>query len=365
MKLSALVFAAFSTLLVFSCCKKDDDPVPTPEPGNFPSKLEEKTFISDALVGNFFGDPADRRLLVYTPKDYDPDGTRKYPVVYLLHGLPLGDSTFVNPALWTKYAPTEHPDFPAEGFQVWMDSMIARKAIDPMLVVMPDAGTKYGFCFYTNSILQGNYEDFIAYDLVKYMDTHYKTIAAPAGRAVVGHSQGGYGALRMGMYHPDVFGMIASLASIPYFEGLGGGTPYIIAENPNGMHGPLPQINSLTTITYGMSAAWSPNLNNPPYYVDLPFNYPSGSIRQDVWNSWFKYDPYTLLDSRAYSLKSLKGFYMDAGTSDAWKPLSDVYHNGLTTRAIPHKYVIYNGGHHDRMFLQIEGALRFCSDLME
>lgn len=335
-------------------CKDEDPPVP-----NNPSKLEERTFTSLALSGNFFGDPAERKALVYTPPGYDPNGSKTYPVVYLLHGMPFGDSSFVDPKLWANMY--EKPDFPAQGFRLWVDSLITAQAIDPMLIVIPDAKTKYGFCFYTNSVLQGNYEDFIAEDLVNYMDSHYQTIAKREGRVVIGHSQGGYGAVRMGLMRSETFSVVAAHVGILQIEGLFlPGNPFLIAENPGGFNGPSPE-KFLTTVTYGMAAAWSPNLSNPPWYVDLPVSYPSGETIPEVVNRWLDHDPYTLLPSRAENLRSLKGLYIDAGQNDPWKDLPAKFHQALIDHNVPHEFQTFNGGHFDHMFQQLEISLAYCS----
>lgn len=337
-------------------CKKDSV---TP---SIPSKLEEKTFHSPALADNLFGDPADREVLVYTPPGYDPNGSTTYPVVYLLHGMPFGDSSFVDPKLWAIMY--EKPDFPKQGFRLWMDSLIEAKVIQPMLIAMPDAKTAYGFCFYTNSILQGNYEDFIAEDLVNFMDSHYKTIANRNGRVVIGHSQGGYGAIRMGLMRSETFSVVAAHVGFLWFEGTLAGNPYLIAENPGGFNGPAPE-KFLTTVTYGAAAAWSPNLNNPPWFVDLPVEYPSGATIPEVFARWLQHDPYTLLETHADHLRSLKGIYVDAGLQDAWGDLAVTFHNGLTQHNVPHHFETFNGGHFSKMFQQLEASLAYCSDALK
>lgn len=360
MKPRTIVLFVLGSLLLTSLfsCEKNIQPTPT-----FESKLEERIFTSPALQNNFFGDPAERAMLVYTPKGYDPNGAQRYPVVYLLHGMPFGDSSFVDPRPWTFLPAADRPDFPQQGFKAWVDSLIATDLVHPTIIVMPDAKTKYSFCFYTNSVLQGNYEDFIAEDLVGYMDSHYKTIANRKGRAVIGHSQGGYGAIRMGLMRSDVFGIVASHVSIPFFNGLSSVMPFVVAENPSGMMGPSPD-KLLTTITYGMSAAWSPNLNNPPYYVDLAFEYPSGALVPEVWSRWLENDPYTLIDTHIAELNSLKGFYLDAGTADPWMDLTVTFHNKLVSKGIPHYYEPFGGGHFNKMFSRLQASLEYCTNIM-
>ena len=69
----------------------------------------------------------------------------------------------------------------------------------------PDAFTLHKGSMYSNSATTGDWERFVAEDLVAYMDGHYRTLASRASRGLAGHSMGGYGALRIGMKRPDVF----------------------------------------------------------------------------------------------------------------------------------------------------------------
>ena len=188
----------------------------------FKSKLQNRVLNSDALKDNFVDNSFTRKLQIYTPPGYKKNGTQQYPVVYLLHGFPFSEKTFIERDVWdewiTPYLFTqEYPDFPEEGFRLWVDNLIAEGTIEPMIIVMPNSGTvPYGFSFYTNSMLNGNFEDFIAHDLVNYMDNNYNTKADASGRAVIGHSQGGYAAFKFGMLHPDIFGTVASHSGLLY-----------------------------------------------------------------------------------------------------------------------------------------------------
>ena len=74
-----------------------------------------------------------------------------------------------------------------------------------MIVVMPNAYSKYGGSMYSSSVTTGDWEMYIAEDLVAYMDSHYRTIPERGSRGLAGHSMGGYGAVRIGMKRPDVF----------------------------------------------------------------------------------------------------------------------------------------------------------------
>ena len=363
--ISGLLFFA---ICLVSCNDDDDDPFdPIPPQSN----LEHVQFTSQALANNAIGNPTLRDMMVYTPEGYDPDGEQEYPVVYLLHGLPFSDSTYISIDEWDPWIDPNgvfktYPDFPQEGFRNWIDNLIETERIDPLIIVMPDAESAgFGFCFYTNSVLNGNFEDFIATDLVNFIDDRYKTLANNTGRAVIGHSQGGYGAIKLGMKHPDVFGVVAAHSPPLVFEGFKAFFPAIIAENPDGMNGPDPA-KFLTSSIYAFSAAWSPNLGNPPWMVDLPFEYPSGEIVENTWLRWLEHDPLTMLGTYGMDFASLNGIYFDAGLSDVfgfWQA-TDIFDQVLNTQGIDHTYQTYDGDHFDKMFSRLEISLIFCSEKM-
>jgi len=118
-----------------------------------------------------------------------------YPVVYLLHG--FGGS----PGEWLDAAAL--PDM--------LDRLIADGTIRPVIAVMPDAHRSW----YVDSARHGgpgDYETAIVRDLVGEIDARFPTRATPAGRAVMGVSMGGYGALRLAFEHPDLFGAVVALS---------------------------------------------------------------------------------------------------------------------------------------------------------
>ena len=340
------------------------------------SKLQNRAFVSESLTDNLFGNHFVRKMQVYTPPGYKKNGPEAYPVVYLLHGLPFTEKAYIDQSTWDPFVRPgeetwpfqEYPDFPQEGFRAWIDNLIESGKIEPMIIVMPNAASEegYGFSFYTNSPLNGNFEDFIVEDLVNYMDTHYNTIADPSGRAVVGHSQGGYAAFKLGMLHPNVFGTVASHSGLLLTDALFASGPLIMAENPDGFTGPHPD-KFLTSAMYAMSASWSPNLDNPPFYVDLPFAYPSGEVVLDVYMRWAAHDVYQLLDIYMDNFKSLNGIYLDVGLYDelgmnqAYPFLIDK----LNTNGVQYTYQTFEGGHFTDAFSRLEVSLGFISDTME
>ena len=172
MKKPIYLIALLVAILGFwSCENDDDDPV-------LVSKLEVKEFTSEALSNNPIGNPDVRKLQVYLPKGYDQSNAKKYPVVYLLHSLPFTEESFISPETWDPWiggaSPFQtFPDFPENGFKNWIDGLIDSGLIDPMIIVMPNAESMYGFSWYSNSELNGGFEDYIVNDLVCFIDSSY------------------------------------------------------------------------------------------------------------------------------------------------------------------------------------------------
>ena len=152
---------------------------------------------STALEGNPLGDSNVRNVSIYLPPSYR-EGQRRYPVLYLLPG--YGGS---NRAFQTKGA----VDVPAMA-----NKAFAHAPAGEFIIVIPDARNLYGGSFYTDSAAAGDWETFIVRELVKYVDSEYRTVRDPAARGIAGHSMGGYTALKQAMKHPDMFGAVYGLS---------------------------------------------------------------------------------------------------------------------------------------------------------
>jgi len=139
--------------------------------------VEKITVHGKSLEGNLEGDSADREVYVYLPPSYASSPRRRYPVVYLLHGYSLSAERWVQSI--------QRPDAP--------DRVFGSNAARDMILVSPDAQTVHNGSMYSSSVTTGDWETFIAVDLVDYIDSHYRTLAARASRGLAGHSMGGYG----------------------------------------------------------------------------------------------------------------------------------------------------------------------------
>lgn len=165
-------------VLSAACAKKETGQEPD-HPRLTPNvTLRDITFYSEALK-------RDMPYRVILPANLPAD--RKLPVVYLLHG---GGGGFRD---WSNY------------------SDVARFAESGLLLVMPEGGSSY----YTNAVdpPQDRYEDYVVQDLIADVESRFPVARGRTNRAIVGISMGGFGAVKIGLRHPDLFVFIGGLSS--------------------------------------------------------------------------------------------------------------------------------------------------------
>jgi enterochelin esterase-like enzyme len=153
-------------------------------------------------------------VIVFLPPGYYVSEHRRYPVLYLLHGFPGSPSQFIDVA----------------DLAVVSDTLIAAGRMQPMICVMPSGqiGSSLDSLLvdneWVNSARAGNaWATFVARDLVNEIDARYRTVESMRGRAIGGLSEGGYGALNLGLHHVGEFGMIEAWS------------PYYIADDSFGL----------------------------------------------------------------------------------------------------------------------------------
>jgi S-formylglutathione hydrolase FrmB len=317
----------------------------------FPTgQIVTDTITSQALKGNKLGDPDTRNITIYLPPGY-ASSNKLYPVIHLLHGFGGDERSLVGEV--------------GEELAVFLvDSMIESGLAKEMIIVMPNAKNKYGGSFYLNSELTGKYEDYMVYDLVNYIDDNYRTIRDRNARAIGGASMGGYGSITLAMKHPDIFSSVVSLSPPLGFEIIASEMfPEVIRENPDGMPDPGQKAEQYTEYVYALSAALSPNLDNPPFFLDLPFEYPSSGVIESVKQRWLVGDPLTMLSTYSQSLEGLKGIYIDVGDEDllGFKAAADAFHEELIKLGIDHEYNVYHGDHYALPVERFISALEFLS----
>jgi len=312
------------------------DPIQPPEV--FAGKYERVTVRGKSLEGNLAGDSIDRHVSVYLPPSYATDPKRRYPVLYLLHGFTDSDS---------RWFGQSGPHF--VNVQTAVDAA-AVAGVKDMIVVMPDAFTRYLGSMYSNSVVNGDWETFIASDLVKYMDGHYRTLPKRESRGLAGHSMGGYGALRIGMKHPDIFSVLYAMSPCCLLPTLAVDPATVAAAQAITTPEELNNADFMVKAMLASAAAWSPNPANAPSYFDLPLV--NGKPNGDVLMRWAANSPLVTLHQYVANLKSLRGLAVDAGSKDEIMGIYQsvqIIDKTLTDYGIKHEVATYDGGHVDHI----------------
>ncbi len=267
-----------------------------------------------ALEGNPLGDPSRRPVLVYLPPGYD-ESDRSWPAAYLLRGHTGQVDMWANRR---AMAPT---------FLEQVDSCFATGEVPGLIVVLVDGWTSWGGAQYLDTPAVGRYSTYLSGDVVGWVEERYRTVARPAGRAVVGHSSGGYGALANGLLRPDVWGGIASHAGDALFEccylpDLGTVARTLQTHHAGswdqwwadvGERGLLAKETDFALLNlWCMAACYSADDDGT---VNVPME-PDGRLRPDVWERWLAHDPVRMIPARADVARGWQAVWIDAGTRD-------------------------------------------------
>jgi enterochelin esterase-like enzyme len=314
--------------VAFSALAQVKTEVPPVVPGAKPVTVEHVKVHGAALEGNLEGNSADREVIIFLPPGYATATTRRYPVVYALHGYSIGA------AQWAQeiHVPQTIEGAFAQGAQ-------------EMIMVLPDSKTVHNGSMYSSSVTTGDFEQFIARDLVAYVDAHYRTLANRVSRGLAGHSMGGYGASRIGMKHPDVFGSLYIMS--PCCLSARGGGPANAANEKALEAVKVPEDSA--KLSFGQraqlasAAAWSPNPKKPPLYLDLPSE--NGVARPDVIAKWAANAPLAFVDQYVGNLRQYRAIAMDVGDQDGLRVDAGKLHDILDSYDIANTFEIYPGTH--------------------
>ena len=317
------------------------------------------TVHGDSLEGNLSGESPDREVSVYLPPSYDRDATRRYPVVYLLHGY------FLTNAYWVGGSGrVPSIDVPAA-----MDRDIASGSGREMILVMPNGNSQYDGSMYSSSVTSGDWESFIADDLVGYIDGHYRTVADRAGRGLAGHSMGGYGTIRIGMKRPDVFSSLYILSACCLMNNPAAFAQRRAANEDNADRsapsGDAANRNDASNreqatrnrgafgnVVKAEAAAWSPNPQNPPTYFDLPGG--EGPNAALVAAKWAANSPLAMIDQYIPNLRRYSAIGIDVGLQDGLMASNEQLADALAAYGIDHSFETYEGDHSNRIAERME-----------
>jgi S-formylglutathione hydrolase FrmB len=302
--------------------------VPPPVPGAKPVIVERIRVHGTALEGNLEGNAADRDVLVFLPPGYAKERSRRYPVVYALHGYSIGAE---------QWAQEIHvPQTIEGGF-----ALGAREVI----VVLPDSKTVHNGSMYSSSVTTGDFERFVAHDLVSYIDGHYRTIPDRTSRGLVGHSMGGYGAARIGMKHADVFGSLYIMSPCCLSSRGSGPANLEIEKALQSVKTPADSagLPFFARAQLATAAAWSPNPRNPPLFLDLPMK--DGVAQPDVLARWTANAPLAFVDQYVGNLRRYRAIAMDVGDEDGLRTDAGKLHDIFDKYGIANSFEIYQGTH--------------------
>jgi len=299
------------------------------------SQLVSRTIRSESIARNKVGTDPSRNLLVYLPAGYAASPSQRYPVIYFL------PNPFQAGYRW---------DFDHRNAQGLFDQAIAAGIIGKFILVAVDMNTPLGASWYVNSPATGNWEDFMTQEVVPYIDANFKTLANRNSRGIAGVFIGGYGAIRFGMRHPDIFGSVYAMHPVGTGSGVG-----VSAEIPkwdllvNAKTADDVRKDGRTMIFAGIFQAHLPNPAKPPLFIDLPARQEGGKVIIDaaamerMRNSFLLE---TMIPQYAENLKSLRGFKFDWTRRDT--NFDHVFANQAFTRklneyGIEHGAEEYNG----------------------
>lgn len=286
------------------------------------------TVKADVITSYFYSDSLgyDMYYEIVLPPSYESNPDSTYPSIYFLHGFGLDYS-------WYGSVVSVFEDMMASG------------EIRESILIKPDGFViPYLGSMYTNSDYNGQFEDYIVQDLISHIDGSYNTIDNSSYRAIMGHSMGGYGAVKLSIKFPELFQVAASHSGPVAIENvIPDLLPVLLAET--GILGYQPWNGTVSLFMYSASAAFSPDVDDWPYYVDLPVDY-YGNVIDEVWDLWLGHDALTLAQENLANIQSIR-FYMDCGDQDDY-----LFYNHSTSFSefldevnINHVYETYPGDH--------------------
>jgi len=231
---------------------------------------------------------------VVLPPSYDHEDTRRYPVLYFLHGLGDNEQMFVRSGGWSM-----------------TEDMWEHGKMGEFLIVTPEGDAS----FYINAHDgRHRYQDFFLNEFVPYIEHRYRIRAEHNSRGLAGISMGGYGALRFAFLHPELFRSVSAQS------------PALVDKMPA-----FTLRDQESTVRLRLLGEV---FGVPP---DQAF--------------WDRNSPLTL--AKTADLKGLK-IYLDCGSQDdyGFNVGTEELHKLLASRGIPQDFHIYPGGHNWAYFAE-------------
>lgn len=310
----------------------------TPGPAQETGSIERIKVPAPSLEGNLQGNATERDVVVYLPPGYATETERRYPVVYHLHGwLPGAEQ-------WSQMISLEQG----------ADNAIASGLAREMIVVLPDAQSTFGGAMYSTSVTTGDFEGFVVADLIDFVDSNYRTIPERASRGLSGHSMGGYGTLRIAMKYPELYSSFYAMSSCCL-------APFQADDPLIAQAGALDSVEAATNapifvrVQLTQGAAWSPNPDRPPLYLDMPFE--DGEVRPQIMAKWDANTPLAMIDQYIPNLRRYEAIGLEVGLQDGLIVANRQLSGVLDAYGIEHDFGSYEGDHTNRVAERFEGAV--------
>jgi enterochelin esterase-like enzyme len=340
-----VVTLATSAALAARVLAQVETEVPPVVPGAKAVGVERVKVHGTTLEGNLEGNAVDREVIVFLPPSYAKETSRRYPVVYALHGYSIGAEQ------WSREI---HVPQTIEG-------AFAQGARE-LIVVLPDSKTVHNGSMYSSSVTTGDFERFVARDLVAYTDAHYRTIPERESRGLVGHSMGGYGATRIGMKHADVFASVYIMSPCCLSPRRAGPPGSDLDKSLEAVKTPADSASLpfFARAQLASAAAWSPDPKNPPLYLELPTR--GGEPKADVLAKWAANAPLAFLDQYVANLRRYRAIAIDVGDEDRLGADAGKLHEALDRYGIANSFEVYPGTHTSKVADRFQNhVMRFFS----
>lgn len=319
---------AFVLGLAAAACGRGASTAPSTGSGTGAAPAGQGSVVEASFHAPSLG--VDKRYVVYLPAGYADAPARRYPVVYMLHGLGGNERD------WTGGGKL-HEAADALGLQV--------------IVVMPDGDSSFYVDWLATPPCTGNpfgdgepaasycvttaaYDAYVTRDLIGHVDATYRTIAERPARGIGGLSMGGFGALQLAMRHRDQFAAAASHSGVDSLF-YAGPVPYEAGK----------------VVVLDDVGAWGKGAEPIGGFV-------RGILGPDRAR-WEAHDPVTLAQALAPGDLAL---YLDCGTEDGFglQHGAQYLHDTLRARGIEHVWYLGPGRHDFRFWGErIDDSLGF------
>jgi len=251
---------------------------------------------------------------VLLPPGYDASAaklSKRYPVLYFLHGLGENEQTLFNTGGWNL-----------------IEDLRQQHKISDFLIVAPEGDRS----FYINSANgKLRYADFFLREFMPYIESKYRVQPGRQGRAITGVSMGGYGAIRLAFAHPEMFSSVSAESAA------------LITDSPQELDAAMRSGSQLGRVL-------APVFGQP---IDVAH--------------WKENDPFVLAKTNEASLRKL-AIYFNCGRDDdfGFEIGAEALHRQLDAEGIKHEYHLYPGDHSLTYFMSYIGeTLEFHSRVFE